>query len=109
MINWWNTPFDDVIQSAKNVFSDFKEKNITIWFDEQMEENHGVCNECDDGEIEIVLNANTPVIHLVETLGHELAHAAVGNNHEHDEVWEKAFDDIFNEYMRYTKEKYNVE
>ena len=34
----------------------------------------------------------------VETFAHELAHAGVGAEHEHDDVWAKAFDDLFNEY-----------
>lgn len=36
----------------------------------------------------------------VETFAHELAHVAVGPEHEHDDVWEAAFDAIFKEYNR---------
>ena len=109
MIKRGNTPFEDVITAATNISEELKSKDITISFDEDMIESYGECNEYEDGSIEIVLNAYTPVRHLVETLGHELAHAMVGNKHEHNEVWEKAFDDIFEEYMRYTKEKYHIE
>lgn len=31
---------------------------------------------------------------------HELAHVAVGVEHDHDEVWQEAFDKIFEEYNR---------
>lgn len=43
---------------------------------------------------------------MMETLAHELAHVIVGPNHDHDEKWEEVFDNIFNEYNRYGKEKY---
>ena len=36
----------------------------------------------------------------VEIFAHELAHVAVGVGHAHDAVWEKAFDDIREEYNR---------
>ena len=36
----------------------------------------------------------------VEVLAHELAHVAVGIEHDHDEVWQEAFDKIFEEYNR---------
>ena len=42
----------------------------------------------------------------VETLAHELAHVAVGVEHEHDAVWEEAFDKIFAEYNRLGEEMF---
>ena len=42
----------------------------------------------------------------VETFAHELAHVAVGVEHEHDSVWEEAFDKIFAEYNRIGEELY---
>ena len=44
--------------------------------------------------------AEHPVNIQVETFAHELAHVAVGPEHEHDEVWEATFDAIFKEYNR---------
>lgn len=44
---------------------------------------------------------NLPIGDTVEIFAHELAHAAVGIEHEHDDVWEKAFDDLFDEYCRF--------
>ena len=41
-----------------------------------------------------------PVEDATEILAHELAHAAVGLDHDHDAEWEKAFDAIFDEYNR---------
>ena len=31
----------------------------------------------------------------VDILAHELAHVAVGEDHEHDDVWQDAYDDLF--------------
>lgn len=44
--------------------------------------------------------AEYPVNIQVETLAHELAHVAVGPEHEHDDTWRAAFDAIFAEYNR---------
>lgn len=38
-----------------------------------------------------------------KSLAHELAHVAVGVEHDHDEVWQEAFDKIFEEYNRIGK------
>lgn len=54
----------------------------------------------DGGTPVITLFVNVPMEHLPEIFAHELAHVAVGIEHEHDEVWEKAFDDINKEYIR---------
>lgn len=106
MVKWLNTPFDDVIQAAKNIYGDI-ECEIEIGQGLQKEQKaYGVTNWCEDGRIIITLDADTPYVHLMETLAHELAHVVVGANHEHDEVWEKAFDNINKEYDRYGEQKY---
>lgn len=40
------------------------------------------------------------VNNAVEIFAHELAHVAVGVDHEHDDAWEDAFEAIFQEYNR---------
>lgn len=49
-------------------------------------------------ETTVLINAELPVEHAVETFAHELAHVAAGVGHDHDEAWEKAFDDIYDKY-----------
>ena len=49
---------------------------------------------------QVLVFAEHPVNIQTETFAHELAHVAVGPEHEHDEVWEAAFDAIFKEYNR---------
>lgn len=56
------------------------------------------------GEVTVFCNPILPICDMAEILAHELAHVAVGLEHNHDEVWEKAFDDIFNEYNRIGEE-----
>lgn len=48
----------------------------------------------------MIVYSEHPVNIQTETLGHELAHVAVGPEHEHDEVWKAAFDAIFDEYNK---------
>lgn len=107
MVKWLNTPFDDVIQSAINIYGDKVNCEIEIGQGLQKEhEAYGETNWCEDGRVIVTLDADAPYVHIMETLAHELAHVVVGADHEHDEVWEKAFDNIFKEYDRYGKEKY---
>lgn len=107
MIKWFNTPFEDVIQSATNIYG---ELNCEIGFNPKLhceEEAYGVTQWCEDGTVVVQLDADTSITHLIEILAHELAHVIIGKDEEHTEKWEKAFDNIFKEYNRYCKEKYN--
>lgn len=54
----------------------------------------------ESGEITIFVDSELSVQNAVEIFAHELAHAGVGIEHDHDEVWEKAFDDLFKEYNK---------
>ena len=49
-------------------------------------------------ETTVLINAELPVEYAVEILAHELAHVAAGVGHDHDEAWEKAFEDIYDKY-----------
>lgn len=111
MVRWFNTPFDDVIQAAINVFGEI---NCEVGFDQdlqQTQEAYGVTQFCEDGTVYIELDANTPVVHLVETLAHELAHVIVNRTEkdDHGEKWEETFNKIFDEYNRYCSEKYGLD
>lgn len=66
--------------------------------DDEGNEIYGLTTFTADGEIEILIGLQLSINDTVEIFAHELAHAAVGGEHEHDDVWAKAFDDLFNEY-----------
>ena len=72
--------------------------------DDEGNEVYGLTTFTADGEIEILIGLQLSINDTVETFAHELAHAAVGGEHEHDDVWAKAFDDLFNEYNRIGEE-----
>ena len=54
----------------------------------------------ESGEVTVFIKPTIPVVDALEIFAHELAHVAVGVKHDHDAEWEKAFDNIFNEYNR---------
>lgn len=59
------------------------------------------------GEVTVFIVPTLTVGDAAEVFAHELAHVAVGFGHDHDEAWEKAFDDIFNEYNRIGDEMFD--
>ena len=72
--------------------------------DDDGNEVYGLTTFTADGEIEILIGLQLSINDTVETFAHELAHAGVGGEHEHDDVWAKAFDDLFNEYNKLGEE-----
>ena len=61
---------------------------------------NGLTDFADDGSVAVFVKPSLEVADAVEVLAHELAHVAVGVEHDHDEVWQEAFDKIFEEYNR---------
>lgn len=61
---------------------------------------YGLTDFADDGSVAVFVKPSLEVADAVEILAHELAHVAVGIEHDHDEVWQEAFDKIFEEYNR---------
>lgn len=61
---------------------------------------YGLTDFGDDGIVSVFVTTTIPIVDAAEIFAHELAHVAVGVEHDHDEAWEKAFDDIFSEYNR---------
>ena len=110
-----NDPFSLVWKAFHNLYPD---KKCEIYYDEHEEteetsdsKEYGITLFPDDGSIPIVsIFAEYPVSILVEILAHELAHVAVGPGHDHDGLWEEAFENIYQEYNnlginRYCKEE----
>lgn len=103
-----NDPYAMVWEAFKRLYPD---KECEVWWGAQKEEDHekgyGYTHFPDDGSMPtVIVYAEHPVNIQTETLGHELAHVAVGPEHEHDEAWEAAFDAIFNEYNKIGDEKF---
>jgi hypothetical protein len=102
------TPFKNDIfaliwQAFKNLYHDkececFWEPNIRD--EEDGTEVLGLTDFGEDGSVSVFVKPDLKVADAAEILAHELAHVAVGIEHEHDEEWEKAFDDIFDEYNK---------
>ena len=96
-----NDPFAMIYQAFKRLYSD---KQCDIWWDTPKEADKqafGVTNFPDDGGCpQVFVYPNYPVHQQAEILAHELAHVAVGPEHEHDDVWESAFDAIQKGYDR---------
>ena len=111
--NWIikNSPFEILNIAFKRLFPNVKYK---AYFDMEVKDENGehACGFTDfkdNGEITIVIDGNLSIYNAIEIFAHELAHAGVGNEHEHDEVWEKAFDDLFKEYFRIGKKIFGEE
>lgn len=102
------TPFKNdifalIYKAFTNLYS--TDKEITCYWqpkleDEEGNEVYGLTNFEDDGNITILVSGVLPVLDCAEILAHELAHIMVGFEQEHNEIWEKAFDSIQEEYMR---------
>ena len=97
-----NDPFSMVWIAFKNLYPD---KECEVFWDQHQEDEHkeeyGFTSFPTDGSTpQVLVFAEHPVNIQTETFAHELAHVAVGPEHEHDEVWEAAFDAIFEEYNR---------
>lgn len=103
-----NSPFEILNIAFKRLFPNVKykayfEPNIIV-------ENEKVCGLTDfraNGEIAILINTDLSIQNATEIFAHELAHAGVGKEHNHDEVWQKAFDDLFEEYNKIGSEMFS--
>lgn len=102
------TPFENDIfaliwQAFKNLYPDKECKCFwepRIHEDEHGDEVFGFTDFGDDGSVVVFVRPDLEVSDAGEIFAHELAHVAVGVDHEHDEAWENAFDAIFQEYNR---------
>lgn len=96
-----NSPFEMLDMAFKRLFPNV---NYTAYFepnirpDEHGEKVYGLTDFADNGEITIFIDTDLSINNAVEIFAHELAHAGVGVGQDHNEKWEKAFDDLFNEY-----------
>lgn len=61
---------------------------------------YGLTTFCGDGSVYVTIDAGQTIAHAIETFGHELAHVAAGPECDHGPEWEKAFDAIYDEYIK---------
>lgn len=98
-----NDPFSLVWQAFKNLYPD---KDCVCFWETQIREDDdgrvpcGLTDFGEDGSVAVFVNAELAITDATEILAHELAHVAVGVSHDHEEEWQKAFNDIFVEYNR---------
>ena len=84
----------------------YPDKDCEIYWEPQIRDEedgkpvYGLTDFADDGSVAVFVKPSLEVADAVEILAHELAHVAVGVEHDHDEVWQEAFDKIFEEYNR---------
>ena len=84
----------------------YPDKECEIYWEPQIRDEedgkpvYGLTDFADDGSVAVFVKPSLEVADAVEVLAHELAHVAVGVEHDHDEVWQEAFDKIFEEYNR---------
>ena len=110
------TPFyNDMFWLVWLAFSNLNpdKKNVICEWVPELEETEGgtvygrTCL-CEDGNYLVQVTAQIPVKDAVEILAHELAHVAAGPELKHGPEWKKAFDDIYEEYVRIGEELYDL-
>ena len=107
-----NSPFEILNIAFKRLFPNVK---YNAYFEPNIEQYsdgdaiYGLTSFENNGEIIILIDSCLSISNATEIFAHELAHAGVGHEHEHDEVWKKAFDDLFNEYNKIGSELFSSE
>ncbi len=98
-----NDPFGIIYQSFRELFPNVRVDGI--WWEPNIRESEdgtpvfGLTDFGEDGEVHVFVSTEIAVSDAAEILAHELAHAAVGIDHDHDESWESAFNAIHKKYI----------
>ena len=110
--NWIfrNDPFQMLDIAFRRLFPNIEYEAVFVpnLKDDDGKEMYGLTTFTPDGEIEIAVGTQLAMNDTIETFAHELAHAAVGIEHDHDDVWAKAFDDLFDEYNNVAEELFGA-
>lgn len=102
-----NDPFAMIYQAFKCLYPD---KQCEIWWEpnppDSDEGAYGATDFPDDSGLpQVFIFSDYPVAQQAEILAHELAHVAVGVEHDHDGAWDAAFEAIKTKYERIASEK----
>lgn len=84
----------------KRLFPD--KKYIAYWG--SVENAYGYTIFNGDELAKVVIDCGLSVENAAEIFAHELAHVGVGEDEQHNEVWEKAFDDLNKEFDKVKNE-----
>lgn len=96
-------PFEIVIDVGNIMYPNIK---AIIQFNPDIKEC-GCTTFPDDNTTPIIdISTNIPFDAMIETLAHEIAHLVAGIEHGHDEVWEKVFADIHENYGKLLNENF---
>lgn len=106
-----NSPFEMLAEAFSRLYPDveymaFIEPNIREGANG--EEVYGLTDfDEDTGAITIFIDSELSILNAIEIFAHELAHAAVGVEHDHDEAWESTFNKLFKEYNKIGSEMFH--
>ena len=90
-------PLDTVID-AFNALYPAKECAVR-WVPEVQGDNMGATHFADDGTVTVQIGYELPLGDAIETLGHELAHVAVGWRAGHGKRWRAALESLRLKYI----------
>lgn len=96
------SPLNTLVEIATN----YIDKEVEIIFGDLENKCLGITHFPDDNKfpILITLDYKLALIQCLDILGHELAHAIAGPDCEHNETWQKVYDDLNNEYTKTIKD-----
>lgn len=104
-----NDPFSLIWVAFNNLYPDKEFEAYWDPFELKDEEGKkviGTTHFGDDGIVTVFVSTDISIENAAETFAHELAHVAVGAEHNHNELWEDAFEAIHQEYERICNEKF---
>jgi len=102
------SPFDnDPFAMVKEAFDRlYPDKEFAAYWQPDIRDSidgstaYGLTDFGEDGSVCVFVTPSINVSDAVEIFAHELAHVAVGVEHDHDSAWEEAFNSLFEEYNR---------
>lgn len=102
---FFNDGFSMIWKAFENLFPEIKNKvdcQIVPFLDKVDDgEVYGLTEYFKDEDVyQVSISAELRILDGMEVFAHELAHCAAGMDNAHNEVWAKAFDDLFDEYNR---------
>lgn len=99
-----NDPFGILMEAYSNLFD---APFIAFYDQKENREGYGFTTFPDNGDPPVIVIFQEYESEIqTETLAHELAHVAVGAEHEHDSVWDAAFERLHKEYVKIIQKRF---